>query len=236
MGQPTAHALGTVYGCLLNSRSQWRAAELIALAAPYQAAPKHPVLFVKPRNTFNATPTVSVPRGHEALSVGASLSLVFMPNFAINPTLVTESIESVATDSIAWCQLMIDWHLPHSASSGGFYRPPLKFNAHDGLLGLGAPRVAIGGPLAELALIELVLEIDGVDVLSWRLTNTVRSPSQLLVDVTAFMTPQPLDALMLGHATGPNGELPLARLGQHVKLHSPTHPSLGSITQTLVAE
>lgn len=230
-----ALALGTVYACLLNSQAQWQAAKPAGHAAPYVAMPKAPVLYIKPHNTFNAGATVPVPSGHAGLGIGASLGLVFMPNFTINPHLVTQSIDSIATDSIAWCQIMIDWQLPHGVEGGGLHRPPLKYNAHDGMLGLGSPRVMIGGPLEELLGIDLVVQIGGEIVLRWSMRDTVRSPARLLAAVMEFMTPQPLDALLLGQARLADGELALAKIGQKVSVHSPTHPSLGSITQTLVA-
>ena len=68
---------GTVYGTLLNSAESLAALGEAVNAAPYKAAPKAPVLYVKPRNTLaHDGDRVVVPRSAQALQVGASLGLV----------------------------------------------------------------------------------------------------------------------------------------------------------------
>jgi 5-oxopent-3-ene-1,2,5-tricarboxylate decarboxylase / 2-hydroxyhepta-2,4-diene-1,7-dioate isomerase len=231
-----SRALGHVFGTLLNHRAQWAAADVAARGegSSYKALPKAPVLFVKPRNTFNGAATVAIPPGAGELMVAGSLALVFMPNFAQNPFSVLEFTASNAIDSVAWLQPMLDWSLPHGAASGGWHRPPLKFNARDGMLGLGS-RAALALSWAELETVELALQVGAADPVRWRLGDATRKPLDLLKAMCEFMTPLPLDALMLGQMAMPDGSLPLARVGDAVRLWSPTHPEMGEITQTLVA-
>ncbi len=227
--------LGAVFGSLLNHPAQWAAAERVVAdaAQPYKALPKAPVLFVKPRNTFNRSPQVHLPPGQTRLAAAGSVALVFMPNFAQNPSSVQVFTSSDAIDSVAWLQPMLDWTLPHSAAAGGWHRPPLKFNAHDGMLGLG-PRTALALNWGELEAVELALQINGNEPITWRLGDATRKPLQLLQDVCEFMSPQPLDALMLGQLALPDGSLPVAAADDQVRLWSPTHPALGELVQTVV--
>ena len=44
--------LGTVYGALLNDRATVQRLAPQFDSAPYKAAPRAPVLYIKPRNTF----------------------------------------------------------------------------------------------------------------------------------------------------------------------------------------
>ena len=55
-------ALATVYGVLLNDRATVTRLSPQFDSAPYKAAPKAPVLYIKPRNTFAAADAaVAVP-------------------------------------------------------------------------------------------------------------------------------------------------------------------------------
>lgn len=72
---------GTVYGTLLNFRREWDLWAPKMTEAPYKAAPKAPVLYVKTANTFTPCGAdIAVPGEVE---VGAALGLVigdFEPN------------------------------------------------------------------------------------------------------------------------------------------------------------
>ena len=74
---PPYRLSGVVYGCLLNHRPALAALGEAVNAAPYKAAPKAPVLYVKPRNTLAGDgATVCVPTDATELELGAALGLV----------------------------------------------------------------------------------------------------------------------------------------------------------------
>ena len=52
-------SLGTVYGTLLNFRSEWEAWAPKMKEAPYKAPPEQPVLYIKPANTWSNDGTTS---------------------------------------------------------------------------------------------------------------------------------------------------------------------------------
>jgi hypothetical protein len=131
-------------------------------------------------------------------------------------------------------QLMLDWQVPHSAANGGLFRPPLRFNACDDMLGLGAQRVALPLTWAQLGDLKLCLQIDGATPLAWRLGDATRTPRQLLADVSGFMAFQPLDALLLGQLCDPaTGAPPVVQAGSRVRLWCEGQPQLGEVSQTL---
>ncbi len=68
---------GTVYGTLLNHRDALAALGDAVHQPPYKAAPKAPILYIKPRNTWvGPGDAVVVPHDVEELEIGATLGLV----------------------------------------------------------------------------------------------------------------------------------------------------------------
>ena len=67
-------------------------------------------------------------------------------------------------------------------------------------------------------------------------SQLVRPAAQLLADVSDFMTLRDGDVLMLGCDCLPNGKRPVAKVGDVIAISSPSHPALGILSNTLVAE
>src|SRR3989440_1200538 len=77
MDVPPYGVSGTLYGALLNHQSALQALGDVINQPPYQAAPKGPVLYIKPRNTLAVGgEPVAVPPGVAELEIGATLGLV----------------------------------------------------------------------------------------------------------------------------------------------------------------
>jgi 5-oxopent-3-ene-1,2,5-tricarboxylate decarboxylase/2-hydroxyhepta-2,4-diene-1,7-dioate isomerase len=195
---------GVVVGALLNHAPQLAALGAAVDAAPYKAAPRAPVLQVKPRNTFAADgAAVEVPAGVAALEMGASLAMV------IGRTACRVQVAD-ALAHIAGYTLAIDISVPvHS-----HYRPAVRQRARDGFCPLG-PQVVPAAQLPRPDELALDITIDGEIVQRTHTAERVRGVAQLLADVSAFMTLQPGDVLLLGAAAG----APLARAGQCVSAH-----------------
>jgi 5-oxopent-3-ene-1,2,5-tricarboxylate decarboxylase/2-hydroxyhepta-2,4-diene-1,7-dioate isomerase len=197
---------GTVYGTLLNFRAEYEAWAPHMHEAPYKAPPKAPVLYLKPANTWSGDgASIVVPRGTEQIEIGATVGLVMK-----------------APGQVGSLVLMNDWSIPHTS----YYRPPVKFKCLDGFLGIGSPVNAQGlDPRA------LAIEVRVNDRLrqTVRFDDLVRTPAQLLADVSEFMTLGTGDVLLLGLAA----ERPLARAGDIIDISS---EPLGRLRQQLVAE
>jgi 5-oxopent-3-ene-1,2,5-tricarboxylate decarboxylase / 2-hydroxyhepta-2,4-diene-1,7-dioate isomerase len=200
---------GTVYGVLLNF-----SAERAALAAqmsqpPYKAPPQAPVLYIKTANTWSASgASVPVPASVGQVEVGAAVAMVIGP--------------------VMQYVLMNDLSIPHAS----FFRPPVKFKCLDGFLGVGSQRVTADDP----ASFKLEIRINGDLRQTVDFSNLVRSASTLLADVSEFMTLREGDVLMLGCDCLPGGGRPLAKAGDVIQISSPSHPALGVLVNTLVAE
>jgi 5-oxopent-3-ene-1,2,5-tricarboxylate decarboxylase/2-hydroxyhepta-2,4-diene-1,7-dioate isomerase len=194
---------GAVYGTLLNHRSAL--AELGSRAAqpPYNAPPRAPVLYIKPRNTLAASgEAVEIPAGMSELEVGPCLGLVIGRTACRVP-------EERALHHVAGYLIVNDVSVPHDT----FYRPSIRFKARDGFCPLGpavVPRHAIDDPNALI----LRTYVDGVLVQTSSTADLVRPAARLLADVTEFMTLIPGDVLALGVAR----PAPRVRAGQCVDI------------------
>ena len=206
---------GTVYGCLMNHRPALAALGEAASAAPYKAAPKAPVLYVKPRNTLAGDGArVVVPADAAELELGAAVGLV------IGRT-ACRVREADALSYIAGYTLVADISVPHDS----FYRPSVRFKARDGFCPIG-PRVV---PLVDPDALTVRVFVDGALVHETATGDRFRSAARLLADVSDFMTLAPGDVLMLGVSHG----APRVRPGQQAGIEV---DGIGRLNLHFVAE
>ena len=130
---------GAVYGTLLNHRSALTELGSRAAQPPYNAPPRAPVLYIKPRNTLAASgDAVEIPVGMSELEVGPCLGLVIGRTACRVP-------EEGALHHVAGYLLVTDVSVPHDP----FYRPSIRCKARDGFCPMGpavVPRDAIVDP------------------------------------------------------------------------------------------
>jgi 5-oxopent-3-ene-1,2,5-tricarboxylate decarboxylase/2-hydroxyhepta-2,4-diene-1,7-dioate isomerase len=193
---------GNIYGTLLNHRSALTELGPKLAEPPYNAAPRAPVLYVKPRNTLaRSGDSVEIPAGVADLEVGACLGLVIGRIACHVPV-------KEALDHVAGYLIVNDVSIPHDV----FYRPSIRLKARDGFCPLGGvvARAAVANP----DLLTIHTYVDGSLVQTSTTADLVRAVAQLLADVTEFMTLAPGDVLGVGAARPP----PRVRSGQSVDI------------------
>jgi 5-oxopent-3-ene-1,2,5-tricarboxylate decarboxylase / 2-hydroxyhepta-2,4-diene-1,7-dioate isomerase len=201
---------GTVYGTLLNFKAEYAAIQPQMNQPPYKAPPQAPVLYVKPANTWSAnSANVPVPSRVPEVEIGATIAMVIF----------NKQVRYV---------LMNDLSIPHSS----FFRPPVKFKCLDGFLGIGSQTVETEKPQD----FKLEVRVNGDLVQCLDFSQLVRPASQLLADVSEFMTLRTGDVLMLGCDYLADGKRPIAKVGDVITINSPSHPALGTLSNTLMAE
>lgn len=209
---------GVVYGTLMNDPAALAALGDAVHRAPYKAAPKAPVLYVKPRNTLSSSgAALCLPGGIEALEIGATVGLV-MGRAACRVR------EEEALGFVAGYTVVNDVSLPHDS----FYRPSIRFKARDGFCPIG-PSVVAASAVADPDDLAIRVWLDGELAQASSTQGRVRGAARLLAAVTEFMTLQPGDVLMLGVCHG----APLARAGQHVAIEI---EGVGRLENRVVAE
>jgi 5-oxopent-3-ene-1,2,5-tricarboxylate decarboxylase/2-hydroxyhepta-2,4-diene-1,7-dioate isomerase len=210
---------GTVYGCLLNFRTELAGLGEQVHAAPYNAPPVAPVLYIKTANTWSANGSaVTLPPGASQLEVGATVAMVIGP-----PVFGAQA--SRAHSSVAGYVLANDLSVPHSS----FYRPPVKSRCPDGLFGVGpacVPARLAGDPASWV----LEVRIGGALRQTVDFAGLLRDAATLLADVSDCMTLQPGDWLLLGCAGG----RPLVAAGDHVEIRVANGPEFGVLRNQLV--
>ncbi|QXZ08771.1 fumarylacetoacetate hydrolase family protein [Comamonas sp. Y33R10-2] len=209
--------LRTVYGALLNDRSTLERLSPQFVNAPYKAAPKAPVLYIKPRNTFAAEGAkVQVPAEPGEVRVDATIGLV------IGKTASRVSVDE-ALSYVAGFVVVSDLTLPHE----NYYRPAIQQRDRDGFCPMSQLFKDEAG--FDLDHATLSICINGERVYERSFATLVRTAAQLLVDVTEFMTLAVGDVLLLGPGEGS----PVARAGDQVRI---VVPGLGELTHSVVEE
>jgi 5-oxopent-3-ene-1,2,5-tricarboxylate decarboxylase/2-hydroxyhepta-2,4-diene-1,7-dioate isomerase len=214
---------GTVYGTLLNQRSALAAVAQEMVRPPYNAPPRAPVLYVKPRNTLaRCGDPVEVPpaasgSGTGELEAAACLGIVIGRTACNVP-------EEACLDYVAGYLIVNDVSVPHP----NYYRPSIRYKARDGFCPLG-PRVAARAEVVDPDAITIRTYIDGTLMQTMSTADSIRSVARLLCDVSEFMTLAPGDVLAAGAAA----PAPRVRAGQVVSIEA---GALGTLTNPFVAQ
>ena len=210
--------IGTVYGALLNHRAALAALGDAVDHPPYKAPPRAPVLYIKPRNTHigHGDPIV-VPAGVDELEIGATLGIVIGRS-------ACRVAEADAVSVIAGYTVCNDVSVPHAS----YYRPSLRYKCRDSFLPIG-PWIVGARRVSRPDALSITVHIDGEVVQRADTGGMVRAVARLIADVSAFMTLDAGDVLMLGVPAG----APRARAGQRVAIDI---DSVGRLENALVAE
>jgi 5-oxopent-3-ene-1,2,5-tricarboxylate decarboxylase / 2-hydroxyhepta-2,4-diene-1,7-dioate isomerase len=215
---PPYRLSGTVIGALLNDPAQLAALGDAIHQPPHKAPPVAPVLAVRPRHTQAADgDTITVPADVPALVVGGSLGIV-IGRVACRVT------EAEALQFVAGYVIAAEISVPLASH----YRPAVRFIARDGFCPIG-PRVVPASQVPEPDALAVQVEVDGAMVHTSTTGGRTRGVARLIADVSAFMTLQAGDVLLLGAAHGS----PQLRAGQSVVIRI---AGLGALNHRLVSE
>lgn len=205
---------GTVYGVALNDTAECDALAGQLQAAPYNAPPVAPIVYIKPRNCIQpGGGVVRLPQGAGEAVMASTVAVHFARS-------VTDGGPADAVAAIGAVSLAIDVSLP----GADYYRPAIAEKCRDGFLPVGRA-VAPAGALDALVIETLV---DGGKVHEWRLDRLHRPIGQLVAELSSFMTLEAGDVLLVGTA----GDAPRASLGSTVTVRAAGFPDL----ETRVAE
>jgi 5-oxopent-3-ene-1,2,5-tricarboxylate decarboxylase / 2-hydroxyhepta-2,4-diene-1,7-dioate isomerase len=195
-------ALRTVVGAMFEFQSAWDAAAETMAREPHHRPPKHPVLYIKPANTWRTVgQSVLLPSDVNEVQVGATLGVAFARTAA-------RVDERDALDYVAGYCIVNDVTVPHSS----LLRPPMKQKCRDGFCPIGpcVPASFVADPSA----LEIRSYVEGVLLHTANTATLRRSVARLIADVSDFMSLAPGDLLLVGVPHG----VPLARAGQRMAI------------------
>ncbi len=197
-----SHAIGTVYGVLLNDPATHERLGEQFNQDPYKAPPQAPVLYVKPANTFaHDGAAVPVPRTPGHVQIGATIGA------SIDRT-ASRVTKAGALSHVGGYRIVADVSLPHAS----YYRPAIRERCRDGFCPMSEVFKASKDFDVRTALI--TVSINGQIVEQRTLEAQVRPIDTLLCDVTDFMTLQQADVMLLGLSDQP----PLAQPGDQITI------------------
>jgi 5-oxopent-3-ene-1,2,5-tricarboxylate decarboxylase/2-hydroxyhepta-2,4-diene-1,7-dioate isomerase len=205
---------GTVYGVMLNDSDQLAAMVTQLAGAPYNGAPRAPVLYIKPRTciTTGGAP-VPVPGTFGEVEIAATIGLLFATDLSAGD-------ESVARRAVGAACLALDVTEPHS----NYFRPAIPQRCRDGFLPLGRFGAAPGSFSPEISTF-----VDGRQVHQWSLDRLARSVWSVAAEISSFMTLAAGDVLLVGLP----GDAPRAAIGSEVAVR---FPGLSTLSTCLVEE
>lgn len=209
---------GTVVGALLNYRDELDALGNALSAPPYQAPPKAPILYLKPANTrIGHGHDVVLPADIDGVWAGACLGVVISRTATRVPVLR-------AADFIAGYTIVNDLTVPHAS----YYRPAIRHKCRDGFCPMG-PWTVDRDDVPDADALDITVRINGEIKQRANTSTLVRPVAQLLADVTAFMTLEAGDVLLVGMPENP----PLARAGDRIDIDI---ARIGTLTTTLIRQ
>ncbi len=192
----------TVVGALLNFQGAWSAMEPAMHREPHNKPPAHPVLYLKPANTWRRSgDAIMLPPDVEEIEVGATLGAV------IGRT-ASRLNQADALAHVAGYVIVNDVTVPHAE----VLRPPLRQTCRDSFC-----------PISEMVPAAQVADPDRLGIRVYvndrlQLTNTtahlVRSVARLLTEVSEFMSLTAGDVLLVGVPE----DAPRVRVGDRIAI------------------
>ncbi|MED1201584.1 fumarylacetoacetate hydrolase family protein [Heyndrickxia acidicola] len=209
---------GTVYGVLLNNNEDLDAYKISFNEKPYDAPPKAPVLYIKPRNTYSGHLFgIPVPEKAEELSMGGALGVVISKK-------ASNVAEVQAMNYVAGYTIVNDVSIPHK----DFYRPAVNKKARDGFCPMG-PWILEKDAVNDVHSLTVSVFINNELKQKTYLNQMVRSVSGLIAEISEFMTLNEGDVVLVGVSSNP----PLAKIGDTVTIKI---EEIGELENKLVPE
>lgn len=185
---------GTIYGVVLNDRAERDQLATAFTEAPYKAPPQAPVVYVKPASALATSGRTVLTSDVSEVRASSTLALLFSRDA------VCVSVDK-ALSTVGAAALALDLSVP----AADYYRPDIPARGREGFVALGA-----WGDVEEA--LTLTTSVDGKAVHDWSLERLVRSASELISDLSQFMTLAAGDVLLVGLP----GDAPLVGAGHTV--------------------
>lgn len=207
---------GYIFGVALNYKCLYQKFESIFNEKPYIAEPEKPVLFIKTPNTRSISGQKIFKRKGDVVQAGPCVGVV------IGQTTSRVSVTQ-AEQSISGYVVVNELSLPEES----YYRPVVKAKCQDGFCVIGD--VIEKSKIADPKSLELRVFINNELKQTGTTANWIRTPAQLISEVSQFMTLHEGDLLLTGT---PYGRVEI-KSGDEVRVEI---DQLGSVTNRIQLE
>lgn len=192
-----------MYGVVLNDKRSLAQLGDALQQPPYKTAPKAPVMYIKPANTLAGDGAeIELPAGADSVEIGATLGVV------IGAPASRLSLES-ALAVVAGYVVVADLSLPHAS----YYRPAIREKCFDDSCPMSSEMIP-AAHVGDVSNLSIETWVNGALLDSWALSDLLRGVSELLRDVTEFMTLRSGDMLLVSVPW----QAPQAGAGDEVKV------------------
>ncbi len=180
---------GNIFGVALNYKCLYQKFRAVFNEKPYITEPVKPVLFIKTPNTRNHDGAiVYIPHG-EILQAGPTLGVVIGKNTS------RVSLKE-AGEHIAGYVVVNELSLPEE----NYYRPAIKAKCRDGSCVLGS--VVAKEEIKNINALALRVYVNNQLVQHGTTANWIRTPEQLIQEISEYMTLNEGDVLLTGTPLG----------------------------------
>jgi len=218
----------TVVGALLEFQGAWQALEPVMAQPPHHRPPVHPVLYIKPANTWaRHGDAVLLPPDVTEVEVGATLGVSFAR--AASRVSAAQALDFVS----GYC-VVNDVTVPHlDVPKPALLRPPMRQKCRDGFCPIG-PWVS-ADELRDPGALEIRSYVNGELRQRSHTGQLRRSVAQLIADVSEFMTLAPGDLLLIGVAEQPArvrvGDTMAVEIAGIGRLENPLHAETATMPE-----
>jgi 5-oxopent-3-ene-1,2,5-tricarboxylate decarboxylase/2-hydroxyhepta-2,4-diene-1,7-dioate isomerase len=198
--------IGNIYGVILNDEETLARYGAALQAEPYKAKPIAPVLYFKPANT--------IARDGDEIELPASADMVEVYG-TLGVVLAREACRVSERDALSYVRgyvVAADLTLPHES----LYRPPIREKCFDGACPI-SNAIAEAEAIGNAGALEVRISVNGMVMQRWSTANLHRGVAKLIADVTAFMTLNAGDMLLVAAVAG----APRARIGDLIGVDIP---------------
>lgn len=180
---------GNIFGIALNYKCLYEKLQKSFNDKPYIKEPVKPVLFIKTPNTRNSNGGVIVKPKNEILQAGPTLGVVIGKS-------TSRVKESEAADYIAGYVVINEFSLPEDS----YYRPAIKAKCRDGFCAIGP--VVAKDQVQNINALTLRVYVNNEVVQEGTTSNWVRTPEQLIQEISEYMTLNKGDIILTGTPLG----------------------------------
>lgn len=207
---------GNIFGVVLNYTCLYEKRVSQFHDKPYLREPQYAVLFIKTPNTRNTSGNVVIKKKGEVLQAGPTFGVIIGKS-------TSRVTEKDALSHVAGFVVVNELSLPEDS----YYRPAIKAKCQDGFCVLGTPisieKVSNPHHLALRVYVNGELKQQGTTA------NWIRSPAQIIEEISAYMPLNEGDIILTGT---PYGRVDL-NAGDEVCVEI---DQLGSVTSTVQEE
>ncbi len=185
----TIETQGNIFGIALNYKNLYAALRQQFNQPPYLKEPIHAVMFIKTPNTRNRSGCPVIKRQGDRLTPGPCVGVVIGSNsFQLSADQVNQHIAGYV--------VVNEWSLFEDS----YYQPSVKAKCQDGFCVIGTP--VSKHQIAQVDQLEMRVFINGTLKQSGNTADWIRSPTQIIAEVTQYMPLYRGDIILTGTPEG----------------------------------